>query len=107
LIKEETYTQLSAIMGFETTIQCIRLETIQHSLKVKATDFIEGQLLRRILKKFNKLYAALSIIQCNELYEMLDTLRDYETMMVMQGLGGNEFMPLADLLKAYIPVKST
>lgn len=100
-MKTETFVELTKLCGIETALNCIRLETLNTTLKVKNKDFTEfGSYSDRLVRKFNKkICYGHTFEQCQRFLEILESCRAFEMRVSMQGLGGCEFRTLEQILK--------
>ena len=100
-MKTETVVELSRLLGIEIALNCVRLETLNFTLKVKNKDFTEsGSYSDRLIKKFNKkICYNHTFEECQQFLEILQSCRAFEMRVSMQGLGGCEFQTLEQILK--------
>ena len=100
-MKTETFVELSRLLGVETALNCIKLETLNTTLKVKNKDFTEsGSYSNRLIRKFNKkICYDYTFEQCQQVLEILESCRGFEMRVSMGGLGGCTVFSLEQILK--------
>ena len=67
------------LKGLDIATKIIAMETIQFTTKVKNKDIVAGTFGARIVKKFNQLYPDMTLMECNNIFALLDKCQDYVT----------------------------
>lgn len=101
MIKLETLKELERLLGFQTLVYVISMETIQMSIKVKNKDFLPDGFSKRIIKKFQKANWITSLEECHKILDITFACQEFEQREALVGLGGCVSKSLEEIIKFY------
>ena len=101
MLKLETLKELERLLGFQTMVHVISLETIQLSIKIKKKDVFPDGFNSRIIKKFQRANWSVSLEDCRKILDITFAAQEFEQREALVGLGGCVSKSLEEMLNFY------